>query len=396
MAGKDLYKELGVDAAKKSVRKAFTKRVDNDYPGAFVNIIIDPDDRRYGKTQHNDGDGSKFVQRLLIFQETGNIEVVRGAVDDAWEMNMGDIAASGFVFGTIMVTDVINIKNIEGKVPKDEIMEQVAIRMAELRDLYRSYGFNIYWLGGETADLPDQVHSIVFDVCVNARALREDIIIGNVQDKDRIFGFVSTGQAVWENEINSGLMSNGATLGRTYSMWDGYTEKYPFLIRPEGSYKGKFLVGECDNILPGMSVSDALVSPTRHWSILTRLLLEKLREKGIFRMLHGISMNTGGGATKIGHVGKDILYKKKMPTPPELFQLIKRESGSDWEKMFRDFNCGIGIDVVGEDNQEFKAALYELADDTNVACLEIGDCEKRDGEGNKVELETPYGFFNKY
>ncbi|MCK5211327.1 hypothetical protein KAJ89_01370 [Candidatus Parcubacteria bacterium] len=396
MAEKDLYKELGVDAAKKSVRKAFTRRVDNDYPGAFVNIIIDPDDSRYGKTQHNDGDGSKFVQRLLIFQETGNIEVVRGAVDDAWEMNMGDIAASGFVFGTIMVTDVINIKDIEDKVPKDEIMEQVAIRMAELRDLYRSYGFNIYWLGGETADLPDQVHSIVFDVCVNARALRKDIVIGNVQDNDKIFGFVSTGQATWENEINSGLMSNGATLGRTYLMRKVYTEKYPFLIRPEGSYKGRFLVGECDDGLSGMSVSDALISPTRHWSILIRLLLEKLREKGISHMLHGISMNTGGGATKIGHVGSGILYKKKMPAPPELFQLIQRESGSDWEKMFRDFNCGIGIDIVGEDNLEFETALYELANDTNIACLELGVCEERDKGDNKVELDTPYGLFDNY
>lgn len=396
MAKKDLYQELGVDAAKKNVRKAFTGRVDNDYPGAFVNIIIDPDDPRYGKTQHNDGDGSKFVQRLLIFQETGNIEVIRGAVDDAWEMNMGDIAASGFVFGTIMVTDVINIKNIDGKVPKDEIMEQVAIRMAELRDFYRSYDFKIYWLGGETADLPDQVHSIVFDVCVNARELRKNIIIGNVQNGDKIFGFLSTGQAVWENEVNSGLMSNGATLARTYGMWSGYTQKYPFLIRPEGTYKGRFMVGEYDDVLPGMSVSDALISPTRHWSILIRLLLEKLQQKGISHMLHGISMNTGGGATKIGHVGQGILYKKRMPVPPELFQLIQRESGSDWEKMFRDFNCGIGIDVVGEDNPEFEAALYELASDTNVLCLEIGSCEKKDGEDNKVELETPYGFFNQY
>ena len=38
----DLYQKLGVDAAKGSVRKVFSQRVDNDYPGAFVNIVNDP------------------------------------------------------------------------------------------------------------------------------------------------------------------------------------------------------------------------------------------------------------------------------------------------------------------------------------------------------------------
>lgn len=396
MAGKDLYADLGVDAAKKNVRKAFTKRVDNDYQGAFVNIVGDPENPDMVFTQHMDGDGSKFVQRLLVFKETGKIEVVRGGIDDALEMNMGDIAACGFVFGTITVTDVINIKNIKGDIPKDAIMEEVAIRFVELMELYRKYGFNIFFLGGETADLPDQVNSIVCDVAVNARALKKDIIIGNVKNGDKIFGFASDGRAVWENEDNSGLMSNGATLARTYLMWKGYTEKYPFLIRPEGCYKGRFQVGEFADGLADMSVSDALISPTRHWSILIKLLLEKLQKKGISHMLHGISMNTGGGATKIGHVGEGILYKKKMPTPPGLFQLIQNESGSSWEKMFRDFNCGIGIDIVGEDNEEFKRALEETAAETEIKLFELGKCGKNSGKGNKVVLNTPFGYFDNY
>jgi len=389
------YAKMGVDAGKKNVREAFSQRVDNDYPGAFVNIVNDPNDPNIAFTQHNDGDGSKFVQRLLIFKETGNIEVVRGAVDDAWEMNMGDIAASGFVFGTTTVTDVINIKNIENDVPKDDIIEQVAIRFAELRELYRSYGFAIYWLGGETADLPDQVDNIVFDVCVHAQANRNDLIIGNVMSGDKIFGFRSDGQAVWENEVNSGIMSNGLTLGRTCTMWKGYNEKYPFLW-DKNAYTGRYLVGEHSDLVPGLSVSDAVASPTRHWSIFIRLLIERLAKKGISSMLHGISMNTGGGATKIGHVGKGILYKKKMPTPPGIFQLIQRESEVTWEEMFEDFNCGIGLDIVGEDNPRFEKALDELENKTHIECLELGNCEEWPGEGNKVELDTPYGFFNNY
>ena len=115
--GESKYAALGVDAGKASVRKAFGHYVENDFPNAFVNIIRDPIKRGWVRTQHMDGDGSKFVQRLLIHAETGRSDVLGGVVDDALQMNLGDIATSGFVFGPIMVTDVINING--RNIPKD-------------------------------------------------------------------------------------------------------------------------------------------------------------------------------------------------------------------------------------------------------------------------------------
>ena len=321
MAEKSKYEQLGVDADKRSVREIFSRIVRNDFPGAFVNIVRDPEILGKVFTKHPDGDGSKFVQRLLHYRETGDEQVFQGAVDDAFSMNSGDIAASGFVFGRWVITQIININALN--VPKELVMKQIALRVESLLELYKSYGFKLtFFLGGETADLPDQVNSAVYDVDIFAEAYDHELVLGNVQQGDQIYGFASNGRAVWEQTLNSGIMANGLTLARTHTMLENYGKKYPFLIRRDGKYQGRFAVTDKPKMLGGMTVSQALLSPTRQWAILIRLLIEKLKQEKIFHLLHGISLNTGGGATKITHVGQGILYFKTMPYPPPIFYLI--------------------------------------------------------------------------
>jgi phosphoribosylformylglycinamidine cyclo-ligase len=386
--GTSKYAQLGVDAGKQDVRNTFLRYIENDYPRAFVNIIRDPSNPGWVETQHMDGDGSKFVQRLLNFAETGDPQVIRGAVDDALQMNLGDIAASGFVFGRIIVTDVINVNGLT--VPKKIITDQISQRFAELLQMYKDNGFDIHWLGGETADLPTQVKSITFDVAVHARAKESDIIKGNIEPGDRIYGFASDGRAAWETAYNTGIMSNGLTLARTGTIWSGYEEKYPQL----GPQHGKYKVGEKAGLPNDMAVSDALISPTRQWAILIKMLLEKLKATDTLDYLHGISMNTGGGATKISNVGKGIVYRKNMPTLPEFFQFLQRETGENWKDMFRVFNCGVGLDVVGEDTPRFREMLRTVSLETKVKLYELGKCEASNDGENHVILETPHGSFN--
>ena len=395
MSNTSKYKELGVDPGKTNVRKVFTKHIANDYPDAFVNIVTDPENPESVFTMHMDGDGSKIVQRVLHYLETGDAAIFQGAVDDAISMNTGDIAASGFITGKWVVTDVININAMN--IPKDIIMEQVARRFSELINIYKEKGFDMfYFLGGETADLPTQVSSMVFDVGIYARTEKKNIIAGNVKPGDKIYGFASDGRAVWEKEDNSGMMSNGVTLARVDLMHQKYAEKYPFLNNKECAYRGKYKINDKPKILNGMAVSEAILSPTRQWAIVIKGIVEKLKEKNLLSMLHGISMNTGGGATKIGHVGSGILYKKTMPKVPPIFKLIQEESGDSWRNMFETFNCGIGIDVVGEDNLEFRKILKEVSEEVSVKLFDLGVCEQLKGEKNKVEIETQYGFFNNY
>ncbi len=390
-----IYEQLGIDPSKSSVREIFEKVVDNEYQGAFVNIITDPYCSSRALTMHQDGDGSKFIQRLLHYFESGDETIFAGMVDDALAMNTGDIAASGFVFGPWIITDVLNVN-----MPRDLkkiVMKAVAARMIELRDLYRQHGFQIKFLGGETADLPDQVRSGVFDIGITAWADKKDLVIGNVQGGDLIFGFPSDGKAVWENQENSGIMSNGLTMARRELMSGDYNDKYPTLKRDGGFYQGDFHYNDSPPELNGMSVSEAILSPTRQWPLVIRKIISILKKADALNMLHGISMNTGGGATKIANIGRGgILYIKNIPTLPPLFSLIQKASKEEWHNMYQSFNCGIGIDIIGSDHPVFIDALKEAAISCNLPLYRLGFCHlipNGENSKNQVHLKTPYGDF---
>lgn len=390
-----MYETLGVDPHKQNVREIFERVVDNEFPGAFVNIITDPNRYCQVMTQHQDGDGSKFVQRLLHYMKTSDRSIFNGMVDDALSMNTGDIAACGFVDGTYIITDVLNL-NLPKEI-KEIVMRAVGLRMSELKELYREHGIKIKFLGGETADLRDQVKSGVFDLTVTAWTDRTNIISGNVQDGDLIFGIPSDGQASWETEPNSGIMSNGLTLGRSCLLSRDYNFLYPQLKRDDVYYKGRYEFDARPKILGGISVSEALLSPTRQWALVIKELINSLREANAINMLHGISMNTGGGATKIKNIGKGgIIYTKLMPPPPPIFKLIKSESHETWENMFTSFNCGIGIDIIGEDNPVFIHALDSIKSKCGLPVIHLGSCiySNNADAKNSVQLITPHGTFN--
>jgi len=387
-----MYEKLGIDPSKQSVRDIFERLIDNEYPGAFVNVITDPFCKYRVLTQHQDGDGSKFIQRMVHYLENGDETVFAGMADDALSMNSGDIAASGFVFGPWVITDVLNL-NLPPELKK-VVMKAVAVRLLELREIYKEHDFNLKFLGGETADLPDQVRSGVFDIAITAWADKSDLITGNVDSGDIIFGFASDGQATWEQAQNSGIMSNGLTLARSCLMSKEYNEKYPYLKRDGDFYTGRFNYDDCPEVLDGISVGEALLSPTRQWAIVIKTLISILKEKNALHMLHGISMNTGGGVTKISHVGSGgLIYLKNMPTPPPFFLLIKKESRESWKNMYRSFNCGIGIDVVGENDELFRHAVVATSEICNVNSYHLGGVLKGSGESNQVRISTPFGDF---
>jgi len=385
------YAQLGVDAHKTGVKKSFKPVIDNDYPLAFCNIVKDRLNPGYVLTQHMDGDGSKMLQRLLHYHETGDATVFRGAVDDAWSMNTGDIAASGFV-DELFLTDVININGISA--PKDVIMEQLAIRIAELKQLYIEHGFDVTFFGGETADLPDQVKTVVFDICASSRVHETGLIEGNIEPGDAIFGMASDGQVAWEKEGNSGIMSNGLTMARIKLMHANYVNKHPELMRQEKPFEGRFSIHGMDERLGTMSVSEAIMSPTRQWALVIKRIIDGLRSHDSLHLLHGVVMNTGGGATKVLNIGRNIHYVKKMPIPPPIFQLIKFESGEEWENMFTAFNCGVGIDIIGSDKGGvLQDVLNSVSEWTRVKLFRLGDCHHSESPDNLVTLYTPYGEF---
>lgn len=382
------YRKLGVDPSKENVKKAFKRIIDNEYPRAFVNIITDPYNEELVLTQHQDGDGSKSIQRWLHFYQTGDQNILGKMVDDALAMNTSDVAASGFVFEPWIITDVLNISNIPSR-HKNILLDQISNRMAYLKGLYEDFAFKIKFLGGETADLPDQVKSSVFDIAITAWANKKDVITGDVKPNDIIFGFFSDGRAIWEDEENSGLMANGLTLARRSIMSKSYNKIHASLRRRGRFYKGKYDI----NTEEGLKMSQTLLSPTRQWPILIREIMKELKKSDNLGLLHGISINTGGGARKIMNLGQNIKYVKRMPAPPEIFQTIQAESKEKWHYMYETFNCGIGIDVIGENNPIFVDAVEKASLRTQIKALQIGVCLPSKSAGNEVLLQTNYGDF---
>lgn len=339
-----------------------------------------------------DGDGSKLIQRVLLAREydheIDSLSLFQGAADDALAMNTSDIAAAGFVSGIITMTDILNVNRFV--VPKKDLMEQIAKRLAELRNLYREQGFKIYFLGGETADLPDQIVTATLDVNVHARAMERDLITGNIQPGDHIWGFASDGRAAWENLDNSGIMSNGLTLAATCLLHKDFNR---YGLRGKNPFKGTYWLFSKPDELGGMEVIQALTSPTRQWPLLIKMLIDELKARGMFSALHGITINTGGGATKALHLGRGgITYHKCMPTPPGIFRLVQRVSGESWEAMFKDFNCGVAIDVIG--TKAMWPVIEEVAKRSRVRMYSLGSCGLNTPSQNRVELETPFGKFS--
>lgn len=382
------YAKEGVDAHKEEVKGAFRGLVRNDFPGCFCNVVRDPFHPGEVFTLHSDGSGSKTLHRYLHFLETGDLTVLSDDILDGFGMNAGDVGTCGFV-DMIVFNDTLDINGLN--VDKDATMAGVTKGLAKLIKLYEEFGIKLIFLGGETADLPDQVRSSVLGVSVFSSMAESKLIRGNIQPGDLIWGVQSNGQAVWENFPNSGVMANGLTLGRKVIIHPSYDLKYPDIANPKRPYRGRFSLDNED----GRILSEKLLSPTRQWAIFIKILLEALDDLGARHLLHGISMNTGGGATKIGNLGKGINFVKKMPTPPEIFQIIREESGETWENMFVTFNCGVGLDIVGSDEGGWiKKALGIAYAKTNISSFELGKCLPGADEANHITLETEYGTFN--
>jgi len=389
---KNMYKELGVDADKSDIAKTFDEVNDNDFPNAFCNMMIDPEDSNMLIVKHPDGVGSKSVQRYLHYFETGDATVFQGCIFDAVSMNTGDIAAVGAVNRPQIVTNITAVNS--KKVKKNILIQQLATGIKKIKKLYRDYEFQFYWLAGETADLVLQTTSYIFDVDIYTRVEQDRAIKGNIQSGDVIFGFSSGGMAVWEEKENSGQMSNGLTVNILSLMHSDYAKKYPFLFGVnEEKCRGRYKVNDYLDSL-GMTVSEALLSPTRQWAIVVKMLIDELEKNNALHLLHGMCMNTGGGNTKIKNIGHKIRYVKSLPDALPLFQLVQSETGESWKNMHQSQNMGIGFEVVGSNECGFlQKAVDAVSNKANIESYLLGRCDKIESDKNEVVLNTNYGTF---
>ncbi|MDE5636285.1 MAG: phosphoribosylformylglycinamidine cyclo-ligase, partial [Muribaculaceae bacterium] len=213
--------------------------------------------------------------------------------------------------------------------------------LAELRDA----GISIYSTGGETADVGDLVRTIIVDSTVTCRMKRDRVINNaNIKASDVIVGLASYGRAAYEREYNGGMGSNGLTSARhdvfSHYLAEKYPESYDSAVPAELVYSGSVGLTDPVESVP-VNAGQLVLSPTRTYAPVIKKLLDTMHGD-----IHGMVHCSGGAQTKILHfidnlhVVKDNLF----PVPP-LFDMIQRESGTDWAEMYKVFNMGHRMEI---------------------------------------------------
>ncbi|HEY4151199.1 MAG TPA: AIR synthase related protein [Chitinophagaceae bacterium] len=364
-----LYSQRGVSAQKEEVHKATEKLDKGLYPYAFCKLYPDylSGDAGWINTMHADGAGTKSILAYLYWKETGDISVWKGIAQDAVVMNLDDLLCTG-IHDNLLFSSTIdrNKRLIPG-----EVLETIINGTQELFDELRSYGVNIQYLGGETADVGDVVRTIAVNGTMTARWPKDKIISNEkIQAGDVIVGFASYGQASYEKTYNSGIGSNGLTsarhdvLHKTYGA--RFHESYDTALDEHVVYIGPHEMTDMVDVGgQPMQVGQLLLSPTRTYAPLLKNILTNQ-----FDAVHGIIHCSGGGQTKcMKYLPADFrVIKDNLFTPPVIFDLIQKASGSDRREMYQVFNMGQRLEIftAEKDAEAMIAAATALGIEARV------------------------------
>ncbi|AIM36610.1 AIR synthase related protein [Sphingobacterium sp. SG20118] len=384
------YNQRGVSAGKEDVHNAI-KNIDKGlYPKAFCKIIPDilGGDEQWCNIMHADGAGTKSSLAYVYWKETGDISVWRGIAQDAIIMNLDDLLCVGATDNILLSSTIGRNKNVIPGEVLAEIINGTEEILAELREM----GIGIYSTGGETADVGDLVRTIIVDSTVTCRMKREDVISNhNIKPGNVIVGLSSSGKATYENEYNGGMGSNGLTSARHDVFNKSIAEKYAESFDPAVPYDlvfagsqnltDKITVETGEEITAGKLV----LSPTRTYAPVIKKILDLYRPQ-----IDGMVHCSGGAQTKVLHFvdGVHVIKDNLFPIPP-LFELIQKESNTDWKEMYKVFNMGHRMELyVSED---IAAAIIAISESFGIPAQIIGRVET--SATKQVTVKSPYGEF---
>ena len=381
------YNMRGVSASKEDVHNAI-KNVDKGlYPKAFCKIIPDilGGDDDYCNIMHADGAGTKSSLAYAYWKETGDLSVWKGIAQDALIMNIDDLLCVGATDNILVSSTIGRNKHL---IP-GEVIAAIINGTEELLSELREMGVSVYSTGGETADVGDLVRTIIVDSTVTCRMKRSDVINNaNIKGGDVIVGLASYGQASYEKEYNGGMGSNGLTSARhdvfNKTIAEKYPETYDAAVPQELVYSGS--VGLTDEVADApINAGKLVLSPTRTYAPVIKALLDEMRDK-----VHGMVHCSGGAQTKVMHFveNKHVIKDNLFPVPP-LFDLISRESGTDWAEMYKVFNMGHRMEIylAPEDAQR----VIEISESWGIPARIIGRVE--DADKNHLTIISEKGTF---
>ena len=383
------YKLRGVSSDKEDVHNAIKKYDKGLYPKAFCKILPDlisnSDD--HALIIHSDGAGTKSSLAYIYWKETGDNSVWKDIAQDSIVMNLDDVACVGAIDNIVISSTIGRNKN---KIP-GEVISYIISGTDEILKYYRELGINIHSGGGETADVGDLVRTIIVDSCMTVRIKKNQIINNsNIKAGDVIVGLCSSGISSYEKEYNSGIGSNGLTSARHDVLSKYIKTKYPESFDnelPENlAYCGsKRLTDKLDGF--DMDIGKMLLSPTRSYAPLLKLIFDKIGRNEI----HGIIHCTGGGQTKILHFIDNLhVIKNNLFEIPPIFRLIMEESDTDPKEMYKVFNMGHRMEIYLEPKNASK--VIDLSKSVGIDAKIIG--EVIESEVKKLSIHSELGNFD--
>jgi phosphoribosylformylglycinamidine cyclo-ligase len=386
MSNNTNYAQRGVSSQKEDVHKAIQDLDKGLFPNAFCRVLPDflGGDDEYCNIMHADGAGTKSSLAYIYWKETGDYSVWRGIAHDAIIMNIDDLICVGATTNILMSSTIGRNKL---KIPGDILMNILKGFDETIQALDR-WGIKVYLTGGETADVGDLVRTIIVDSTVTCRMKRADVVENHIQPGDVIVGLSSSGKAVYEQEYNSGIGSNGLTSARhdifINYLAGKYPESYDDLIPKSLVYSGKYQLTQKVEDLE-LDAGKLVLSPTRTFAPLIRQVLELHKP-----VIHGMIHCTGGGQTKVLkfvqnlHVIKDNLF----PLPP-LFRIIQQSADTPWDEMYEVYNMGHRFEIYT--NESTAREIIDRAATFNIDAKIIGHTEEY--VGHKLTIQSEFGTF---
>ncbi|WP_299211061.1 AIR synthase related protein [uncultured Dokdonia sp.] len=383
------YALRGVSAGKEDVHNAI-KNVDKGlFPKAFCKIVPDhlTGDDDYCLIMHADGAGTKSALAYMYWKETGDISVWKGIAQDALIMNVDDLLCVGATDNIILSSTIGRNKNL---IPGEVISAIINGTEALLKDL-KSFGVTIHSTGGETADVGDLVRTIIVDSTVTARMKRSDVIDNaNIKPGDVIVGLASFGQATYETEYNGGMGSNGLTSARHDVFHKYLAKKFPesfdAAVPDNLVYSGSKKLTDTVKNSP-IDAGKLVLSPTRTYAPIIKEILSNYDASDIHGMVHC----SGGAQTKILHFVEDLhIIKDNLFEVPPLFDLIQKESDTDWKEMYQVFNMGHRMEIYC--SETIAKELIAISKSFDVAAKIVGRVEAS-SKGKKLTIKSTKGKF---
>ena len=183
--------------------------------------------------------------------------------------------------------------------------------------------------------------------------------------------------------------SNGLTSARhdVFSRYLGlkYPESYDSAVPHELVYSGNIRLTD---EIPGVPVDAGklVLSPTRTYAPIVKKILEKYEAGDIHGMVHC----SGGAQTKILHFIDELhVIKDNLFDAPPLFSLIQEQSDTDWQEMYKVFNCGHRMELYVD--KGIAEDLITISKSFDVDARIIGRVEE--STAKKLTIQSPFGTF---